>query len=220
MNVVTLENYELRDVATGSRLRNFNFSLAPGDACSISADYADDAHLLASALATLAYPISGKYIFQDAQLDFGNYQNLLEYKRRIGYFGPLAAMVSNLTVRQNLLLSRAYFENRLDLDLDDNVKDLCGEFQLAEKLDLRPTALSPLDIRAAILTREITKPLKLLIIDSPEDLIGHPGFNFLIARIEQLAAAEVPLVLVCENDALISRLTDLTVQIPMGGFKM
>ncbi len=220
MNVVTLENYELRDVATGSRLQNFNFSMAPGDACSLSADYADEAHLLASALATLAHPISGKYIFLNAELDFGNYQKLLKYKRQIGYFGPQAAMVSNMTVRQNLLLSRAYFENRLDLDLDDNVKDLCGEFQLIEKLDLRPTALSPLDIRAAILTREITKPLKLLIIASPEDLIGHPGFNFIVARVEQLAAAGVPLVLLCENDELVSRLTNRAVRIPMGGLKM
>ncbi|MCP3955647.1 MAG: ATP-binding cassette domain-containing protein, partial [Desulfobacterales bacterium] len=199
---------------------HFNFSLAPGDTCSISADFADDAHLLASALATLAHPISGKYIFQETELDFGNYQKLLEFKRQIGYFGPHAAMVSNLTVRQNLLLSRAYFENRLDLDLDDNVEGLCDEFQLIEKLDLRPTALSHLDIRAAILAREITKPLKLLIMDSPEDLIGHPGFGFLVAKVEQLADAGVPLVLLCENDELITRLTDLAVRIPMGDHKM
>ncbi len=219
MNVATLKNYELRDVATGSRLQHFNFSLAPGDACSISADYADDAHLLASALATLAHPISGKYIFLDTELDFGNYQKLLEYKRQIGYFGPHAAMISNMTVHQNLLLSRAYFENRLDLDLDDNVKGLCDKFQLIEKLDLRPTALSPLDIRAAILTREITKPLKLLILDSPEDLIGHPGFSFIVARVKQLGDAGVPLVLLCENDELTSQLTDLAVRIPMGNLK-
>ncbi|MCP3955257.1 MAG: hypothetical protein GY697_24010, partial [Desulfobacterales bacterium] len=67
MSVVTLENYELHNVASDSGLKHFNFSLAPGDTCSISADFADDAHLLASALATLAHPISGKYIFQETE---------------------------------------------------------------------------------------------------------------------------------------------------------
>jgi ABC-type lipoprotein export system ATPase subunit len=214
LNVVTLENYELHDMTTGSHLQDFNFSLAPGETCSLLADDSDTAHLLTRALATLAYPISGRYIFLDAVLDFGKYQNLLEHKKQIGYFGPDAALVSNLTVRQNLLLSRAYFENRLDLDLDDNVKDLCDAFHLTEKLDLRPTALSPLDIRAAIMTREIAKPLKFFIMDSPEDLIGQPGFDFLVTRIEQKAAAGIPLVLLCENNKLIDRLTDRTVRIP------
>lgn len=214
MNVVTLKNYELRDMATRCHLQDFNFSLAQGEACSVSADAADAAHLFTRALATLVYPISGRYIFLDAVLDFGQYQNLLEYKRQIGYFGPEAALISNLTVRQNLLLSRAYFENRLDLNLDDNVKNLCDAFDLTEKLDLRPTTLSPLDIRAAIITREITKPLKLFIMDSPEDLIGQPGFDFLVAHIEQKAAAGIPLVLLCENNDLIERLTDRTVRIP------
>jgi len=214
LNVVTLENYALHDMTTGSRLQDFNFSLAPGEACSVSADDADAAHLFTSALATLVYPIFGRYIFLDDVLDFGKYQNLLECKKQIGYFGPDAALVSNLTIRQNLLLSRAYFENRLDLDLDDNVKNLCDAFDLTEKLDLRPTTLSPLDIRAAIITREITKPLKLFIMDSPEDLIGQPGFDSLVTRIEHRAATGIPLVLLCENDDLIDRLTDRIVRIP------
>jgi len=153
-------------------------------------------------------------------LNFDNYQNLLEYKKQIGYFGPDAALVSNLTVRQNLLLSRAYYENRLDLDLDDTVKDLCDAFHLTEKLDLRPTALSPLDIRAAIMIREISKPLIFFIMDNPEDLIGQPGFDFLVTRIEHRTAAGMPLVMLSENDELIDRLTDRTVQIPGDGRKL
>ena len=219
MVVITLENYELNDLISGSCLRDFNFSLAQGEACSISAEHADDAHLLASALATLVRPVSGKYIFNDTTLDFSDYRKLLEYKKQIGYFGPDAALLSNSTVRDNLLLSRAYFENTLDLDLDDTVKDLCNEFNLNAKLDLRPTALSQLDIRTAIMIREVTKPLKLLIMDSPEDLIGHPGFNLLIKKIENLIASGVPLVLLCENKEIVSRLTDRVVRIPRGDFQ-
>jgi ABC-type lipoprotein export system ATPase subunit len=215
-----LENYELHDATTGSRLRHFNFSLAPGETCSIDADAADDKHLLTSALATLEMPVAGTYTFMGSVLDFENYQNLLAYKRQIGYFGPRAALVSNMTVRQNLLLSRAYFENRLDLDLDNRVKNLCHAFQLTEKLDLRPTALSPLDIRAAVMTREITKPLKLLIIDSPEDLIGHPGFDPLVTEIGSLVTAGIPLVLVCENEDLTDQLTQRMVRIGPGGLNM
>ena len=129
-------------------------------------------------------------------------------------------MVSNLTVRQNLLLARAYFENRLDLDLHDDVKELCSQFQLAEKLDLRPTVLSPLDIRAAILIREVTKPLQLFIMDSPEALIGQPGFSSLVAKLEQMVTAGLPFVLVCENDELRARLTTQTIRISPGGLTL
>jgi ABC-type lipoprotein export system ATPase subunit len=220
LNIVALENYELNDLTTESWLHNFNFSLAPGEACSISADYPDNAHLLASALATLIRPDSGKYIFMDTTLDFSNYRNLLEYKKQLGYFGPDTALLSNLTVRENLLLSRAYFENALDLDLDDNVKDLCDAFHLTDKLDLRPAALRPMDIRAAIMIREFSKTLKLLIIDSPEDLISHPGFNFLVKKAENMIASGIPLVLLCENDEVVARLTDRAVRIPSSGHQM
>jgi len=219
LNIVTLENYTLQDTATGSRLRDFNFSLATGDTYAIDADYADEARLLAGALATLIHPVSGTYTFQETVLDFGNYQNLLEIKRQIGYFGPQAALVSNMTVRQNLMLTRAYFENRLDLDLHDEVKDLCAEFQLTEKLDLRPTALSPMDIRAAIIIREITKPVQLFIMDSPEALIGQPGFNYLVTKLQQMTTAGLPLVLQCENNELTARLTERKLRIPLGGIE-
>lgn len=219
MNIVTLENYTLQDATTGSRLQDFNFGLETGDTCAIDADYADDARLLAGALATLIYPVSGTYTFREKVLDFGHYQNLLDVKRQIGYFGPNAALVSNMTVRQNLMLTRAYFENRLDLDLHDDVKDLCTEFQLTEKLDLRPMTLSPIDIRAAIIIREISKPLQLFIMDSPEALIGQPGFRFLVTKLEQMTAAGLPLVLLCENNELRARLTKRTVRIPLSGIK-
>lgn len=214
LNIVTLENYTLQDATKGSRLRDFNFSLAAGDTCAIDADHADDARLLAGGLATLIYPASGTYTFRETILDFGNYQNLLDIKRQIGYFGPHAALVSNMTVRQNLMLTRTYFDNKLDLDLHDDVKDLCAEFQLTEKLDLRPTALSPLDIRAAIIIREIAKPVQVFIMDSPEALIGQPGFKFLVTKLEQMTAAGLPLVLLCENNELRARLTQRTVRIP------
>jgi len=213
LNVVTLENYELHDTATGSHLQHLDFHLAQGESRAIFFDDADDQHLLARALATLSIPVSGNYRFMNVVLDFSDYQNLLTYKRQIGYFGPDTALISNLTVRENLLLSRAYFENRLDLDLGDNVKELCDTFHLTEKLDLRPTALSPLDIRVAIMTRKITKPLKLLIVDSPEDLIGHPSFDQLVSEIEKRAASGIPLVLFCENDELNNRLANQAIRL-------
>lgn len=214
MTVIALENYELNDKTTGSCLKNLNFSLAAGEACSLFADNPNNAHLLTRALATLIRPDSGKYTFMDSTLDFSDYRNLLEYKKQIGYFGPDAALISNLTLRQNLLLSRAYFENKLEIDLDDPVIALCDEFHLIDKLDLRPTALSLLDIRAAIIVREISKSLKLLIMDSPEDLIGHPGFTFLVKKVENMIATGIPLVLLCEDDKMAARIAPRTFRIP------
>ena len=92
---------------------------------SIKADLPDDAHLLLKGIAMLERPANGAYRFMEKKINFSDHRNLLPYKKKIGYITSDASMISNMSIRENLLLMRYYFENSLSLDIKDNVKNLC-----------------------------------------------------------------------------------------------
>ena len=173
MYLIELSDYCLNPIGTGNGLNNSYFALSSGDACSMQTDSTDDAHIFLKALATLVRPASGTYRFTGKPVDFSDYRELLPFKKKIGYIGQDAPMVSNRTVRENLLLMKSYYENSLSISLDEKVSRLCKRYGLQSKLDVRPGKLRPVDLRMAIAIRELTKSFDVLLIDCPEDYFGH-----------------------------------------------
>jgi ABC-type ATPase involved in cell division len=176
MYLIELSDYCLNPIGTGNGLNNSYFALSSGDACSMQTDSTDDAHIFLKALATLVRPVSGTYRFTGKTIDFSDYRELLPFKKKIGYIGQDSAMISNRTVRENLLLMRFYFENSVSISLDENVLKFFKMFDLEDKLDLRPGELRPVDLRTAIAIRELTKSFDVLLLDRPEHYFGFKSF--------------------------------------------
>jgi len=176
MYLIELSDYCLNPIGTGNGLNNSYFALSSGDACSMQTDSTDDAHIFLKALATLVRPVSGTYRFTGKTIDFSDYRELLPFKKKIGYIGQDSAMISNRTVRENLLLMRFYFENSVSITLDENVLKFFKLFDLEDKLDLRPGELRPVDLRNAIAIRELTKSFDVLLLDRPENYFGFKSF--------------------------------------------
>lgn len=176
MFLIELSDYCLNATGSGNGLKNFYFTLSDGDICSIQTDSSDDAHNFLKALATLVYPVNGAYRFLGEAVNFSDYRELLPIKKKIGYIGQDSVMISNRTVRENMLLMRYYFENSLSLVLDENASKLCKIFNLQDKLDLRPGDLRPVDLRIAIAIRELSKSVDVLLLDRPEDYFGYNKF--------------------------------------------
>jgi ABC-type lipoprotein export system ATPase subunit len=177
MYLIELSSYSLVVEGFGKSLKDIYFALATGDACAIKAAKADDAHIFLKALATLISPQSGTYRYMGEIMDFSDYRHLLPFKKKIGYVGQDSAMLSNKTVRENLLLMRSYFENSLALDIDEKVLKLCEIFNIQDKLDIRPGELRPVDLRIAIAIRELTKSFDVLLLERPEDYFGYNSFG-------------------------------------------
>ena len=176
MYLIELSDYCLNATGSGNGLKNCNFTLSGGDICSIQTDSSDDAHNFIKALATLVYPVNGAYRFLGEAANFSDYRELLPIKKKIGYIGQDSAMISNRTVRENMLLMRYYFENSLSPVLDENATKLCKMFNLQDKLDLRPGDIRPVDLRIAIAIRELSKSVDVLLLDRPEDYFGYNRF--------------------------------------------
>lgn len=214
--MIELTDYTIAPEWAGEGLRGLHFSLARGDLCAIQTDSRDDGRLFLSAVATLRSPVSGAYYFMGKTLDFSDYRSLLPYKKRIGYIAWDAAMISNMTIRENLLLMRSYYENSLRLPLDERTTALCRSFGIEGILNLRPGAASPTLLRLAIAARELAKCPDMLLLEYPEDYIGHTSLPVFMEALENMPVSEMGIAFLSENRAFIEAFSNRSVPISSG----
>ncbi len=216
MQLIELSDYTLCPIGTGNGINGFYFSLSEGDICSIDADSPDDAHLLLKAIATLVRPVQGTYMFMGKKLDFSNYRNLLPCKKQIGYITSDAAMISNLSIRENLLLMRYYFENSLSLDIDEKTAKLCRNFNIYDKLNLRPGDLQRIELRAAIAIRELLKSPAILLIERPENFIMRSQFDMFMEILKDTLLSGLPLVFISYDKDFVNEFSNRNILISGG----
>lgn len=216
MSFIELSNYSLSPKGTGAGLHGFDFDLSRGDVCSIYSDSPDDACLFLKALATLAYPSNGTYQFDGKQLDFLDYRKLLGVKKDIGYIACDSAMLSNRSVRDNLMFMRYYYENSHSISLDYETEKLCRDFGLINKLDTQAANVDPFFIKMAITIREFAKASKLLLIERPEEVIGHNKFALFIDVLQDKLISKIPLVFFSYNVEFTEKFSNRSVRILNG----
>jgi ABC-type lipoprotein export system ATPase subunit len=216
MDIVELKNYSLAPIGKGMGLCPFDFRLGEGDVCSVNCELVDDAHLFVRALATLENPTGGEYAFKGEKLDFSSYLNLLPYKRRISFISPDSVLIGNRTLRENLLMSRVYFEDRGDLELGGRALEMCRLFQIEARLDMRPWQLDNEDVRLAVIVRELSKDAELIILERPRDHLGYKVFGIFVDLLKTFIAARVPMVLVSADEELSQELSNMEAVIRNG----
>ncbi|MDL1967085.1 MAG: hypothetical protein LWW97_00710 [Deltaproteobacteria bacterium] len=196
MYLINLVDYTVNSTEEDCGLDKLDFALSLGDAFAIIADSHDRAHMFLKTLAMLVKPVSGAFYFKDKKVDFSDYRNLLPCKKKIGYIASDSAMIGNITVRENLLYMRYYFENSLSLPLDEITKKLCKNFGIYDKLDMRPGRLRSVDLRAAIAIRELIKSPDLLLIERPEDFTGHASLDLFTEVLRDMVLTRLPIVFI------------------------
>ena len=216
MHFIELSDYTLPLPETGRGLNRFYFALSKGDVCSIRTDSPEDAHIFLRALATLERPEQGVYRFWGNNLNFSDYRELLFYKKKIGYIASDAALISNITIRENLLLMRSYFENSLLLTIDEKVAELCRIFALQDKLDLRPTEVKPLDLHSAIVIRELTKSPEVVLLEHPERFIGSAKFGLFVEILKDMLLSKLSVVFISDTKAFVEEFSNKKILITDG----
>jgi ABC-type ATPase involved in cell division len=119
-------------------------------------------------------------------VDLNDYRQCLTVKRQIGYVAADAAMISNRTLRENLLLTRFYYENDLTIDIDEPVVSLCRDTGLFEKLNQRPSVLHNGELLTAVAIREMEKAPALMLVDRPEDFMELTETDRLFSHLKNI----------------------------------
>ena len=214
--IVDLKEFTLMPGAAAHGLVSVNLTIEEAYLWRIDTPDPAQARLLLRALATLERPDRGRYHFKGELLDFSDYRHLLPVKRRIAYISSDAALISNRTLRENLLLGRFYHENSLEIRLDDRIRVLIDCFDLADKLEIRAARLSQLDRRIAICIREIAKEPDLLLIYRPEDMIDHQRFDPFVEHLESTAADTLGGLVFSNDEAFLERFTNCRLKLNKG----
>jgi ABC-type ATPase involved in cell division len=218
MHVIELSDVTLAARGSGNGVHNICFNLSAGEVVSVKADSPDDGHVFLRALATLDTPLSGQYRFAGQILDFSDYRHLLPVKKRIAYVAPDTAMLSNRTIRENLLFMRYYYENSLSINLAESVENLCRRFGIYDKLDLRPAGLNAQDLEISIYVKEMSKMPDLILINSPEDFIGHTQTDLVLEHFQQVVQQGLPVVFLSYDKDFGEAFANRTVWIRQGVF--
>ena len=216
MPIIELTDYTLEPEGAGNGLTDFGFSLFSGDGYAIQTDSIDDAALLLKALVTLVSPRKGTYCFNDTKIDLSDYRNSLPCKRQMGYIASDTALISNRTVRENLLFMRYFHEDSLMLPLDDHAAELCRKFDIFDKLDRRPGELHPQDIKNTITIRELSKYPDVLVLERPEDFIDHTKFNLFMETVTAMTLQKLPVVFYSSDTDFIKSFSNKKLNISKG----
>ena len=173
MALIELNQFALSAEKKGYGIHPCDFWLKNGDVVQLRTDSINDAHLLFKGLATLAYPSEGTYIFKGHKLDFCDYRQLLNIKKKIGYLASDTALISNRTIRENLCMGHVYFDNDLSNKLDEETLAMCRDFGLTDILNERPTHLGVNDNHRSMLVREWMKSPELMLVEYPKSFSGQ-----------------------------------------------
>lgn len=218
--IVELEAYSLWTDTENSGISEVDLTVEAGEIWQIDTRNPAEARLLLRAVATLESPLAGSYRFKGQLLDFGDYRKLLPIKRRIAYISSDATLISNRTLRENLLLGRFYHENSLEIRLDERIRVLIDTFGLDDKLELRAAQLSHLDRRIAICIREIAKEPELLLLYRPEEMIDHQRFEPFIQHLEATSVESLAGLVLSYDEAFIERFTNRRLTINEGRLRI
>ncbi len=211
-----MSDYTLAPQGSGYGINGFYFALSSGDVCAVEAQNPDDANVFLRSVATLIKPVKGTYRYDGKRINMASYKEALNCKPKIGYIAPDAALISNLTIRQNILIQRYYRENDLTIDLDEKLQNLCDDFGICNKLDMRPADLNTMESQMAIVIREISKKPQVLLLDRPEDFIGHAKFDTLVEIFNDWITKEKPVVFLSYDRRLIRRFANRKILIANG----
>ncbi|MDY6903621.1 MAG: hypothetical protein SWH61_02950 [Thermodesulfobacteriota bacterium] len=203
--IVSITDYVVEQ--NDCRLGPLDLSIAAGEFLVIDTEFPEHASFLLRTLATLVRPLQGTYRFMGTPLRFSNYQDILEYKKRIGYLSAGIGMISNRTIMSNLLLPRYYAENSLSLALAPETENLCERFGLTGRLLRQVTDATNWDLRTATIIRELMKHPDLLLVERPEEMVPPGTRTVLVDILQQAIADGKPVILFSRDRKFLERLS-------------
>lgn len=210
---------DVRLMVNNRPLGPFGFSLAPGDVCEICSRSSEDVRHLLKFLATLIRPLAGQYHIGETCLDFSDYRSLLPFKRRIAYMTADAALITNRTLLENLLLPQAWYENTITPRMEEKTIALCRMFNLEEKLSFRPGHIGPMNRRSAVVVRELAKDPDLILMERPEDFVGMTRRVALMDHLRRCAAGGASVLFWSEDPDLAKGWANRTFVLENGCFE-
>jgi ABC-type multidrug transport system ATPase subunit len=137
-----------------------------------------------------------------------------QFRRHLGVVFHLPALISNLTLAENLLLPLDHHYPQREKKLKrQQVEHICAEFALEDYLDMRTDQLSRGLASIAAFARALLIEPQCLVWNAPLNDIDIDWCKHITKRLEQLKQAGTTLVLFTNRQPLIDEFADIHVDL-------
>jgi ABC-type ATPase involved in cell division len=120
-------------------------------------------------------------------------------RRRIGLLHRDSALISNLSLHENLALGMEYHLTDRSVDVGQYIYDALELIDLQEKYGYRPCRLSALERYRALLIRELIKQPEVLLLEEPHLCIGFSWHDDIAILAGSLGIEATPSLLVVSS---------------------
>ena len=195
-------------------LRDLDLTLASGQCLVVSGRCGSGKSLLFSIICGLIEPQAGRVLFNGQDIATMDEDSELDFRRDLGVVFQVPALLSNLTVRENLMLPlNLYFPDKALAGKDALVEDLAMQFGLQEYLDDRTDELSSGLASLAGFARAMVVEPKCLIWDAPMSETDVQWGDYVYRRLRLLKQQGSTLILFSNRQKIIDELADVTLNL-------
>ena len=192
-----------------SELRSINFDVSSGQCLIISGISGSGKSLLLGLICGLVNPDSGTVTFDGLTTDDMTGEREVQFKKQLGVVFQKPALLSNLTLKENLLLPLIQHFPRLSASERTQMAEIiCQKFELHKHLEDRGEELSQgLQALASFVRALICRP-DLLIWDAPLTDIDATWGHRIIDMLKQFKNDDKTIILFTNRKSIITELAD------------
>ena len=191
-------------------IEDVNVTVPSGQTLVVSGDAGCGKSLLFSIISGVLAPDSGEVLFDGQSIVAMDRQQNLAFRRQLGVVFQVNALVSNLSLRENLMLPlNLYFPDKDVMAKQQQVETICKEFGLGAFVDARTDELSSGMAALAALARALMLEPQCLIWDAPLNEIDLKWGEYVFRRLKHMKRAGMTMVLFTNKKILIEQFADL-----------
>ncbi len=198
-----------QEVANLIVLKNVNLLVPSGSFVCISGGSGEGKSLLFSLICGVMLPQQGNILYDDITVSDMNESQEMAFRGQLGAVFQRAALISNLTVKENLLLPLNLHSAELPEDEKiDRVESIAAKLGLTRFLKLRPDKLSTGQAVLAGLARAVINQPKLFIWDAPLVDTDKQWSAKVLETLSELKMAGTTVIIFTNREDIILQLAD------------
>lgn len=199
---------ELKNIHFDEILQNVNISLKQGEVYCIIGANGSGKSLLLKIATGLQEPDKGEVIFQGENIYDQTRNQRLKILERIGVLFQSAALISNISIYENIALVLKYHSRLKSKEIKDRVEFFLNELGLFHRKDLMPADISLGEKKLTAFIRAIVNDPDMLILDEPTVLIDKKTKRKMADLIEEYREKNKTILVTSNDNELIFNLSD------------
>ena len=206
-----------QEIANKVVLKNVNLKMESGEFVCISGGSGEGKSLLFSAVCGVLKQQQGEILYDGFSLEQMSEQQERAFRAQLGVVFQRAALISNLTVNENLMLPLNLHAESLTMDeKTDRVEVIAAKLGLSRFLHLRPDKLSTGQGVLAGLARAVINQPKLFVWDAPLVDTDTQWSSKVTAVLSELKANGSSVIIFTNRADIIEQLADRHFEIYQG----